>query len=58
MNTFASEVASVTAEVQLDAIFRLAEKVPIAALAIVVVALLAVYGLVRFDLENHLPSPR
>lgn len=58
MNTFASEVASVTAEVQLDTIFRLAEKVPIAALAIVVVALLAVYGLVRFDLENHLPSPR
>lgn len=58
MNPFASEIASATAEVQLDTIFRLAEKVPIAALAILIVALLAVYGLVRFDPGNHLPAPR
>jgi len=32
--------------------------VPLAALALPVVALLAVYGLVRFDPENRLPAAR
>jgi hypothetical protein len=58
MNPFASEIASVTAEAQLSTIVQLAENVPLAALALLVVALLAVYGLVRFDLENHLPASR
>jgi hypothetical protein len=58
MNPFASEIASVTAQAQLSTIVQLAEKVPLAALALLVVVLLAVYGLVRFDLENHLPAAR
>ena len=58
MNPFAPEIASVTAQAQLSTIVQLAEKAPLAALALLVLALLVVYGLVRFDLESHLPAPR
>jgi len=58
MNPFLSEVSSVTAEAHLDTVLSFVEMMPAAAVALLVVALLAVYGLVRFDLENHLPLLR
>jgi hypothetical protein len=58
MNLLLSEVSSVTAEAHLDTVLDLVGRVPEAAVALLIAVLLAVYGLVRFDLENHLPSPR
>ena len=58
MNPLLSEVSSVAAEARLGTIVDLAEKAPAAAIALLIVVLLAAYGLVRFDLESHVSSSR
>jgi hypothetical protein len=39
-------------------LFRLAEKAPAAALALLIAVLLVAFGLVRFELGSHVPVPR
>jgi hypothetical protein len=46
------------AEAQLGMLFKFAEMAPVAAVALLIAVLLVAYGLVRFDLSNHIPSLR
>jgi hypothetical protein len=58
MDPFLPEIASVSAEVQLSTLFKFVEMAPAAAVVLLIAVLLVAYGLVRFDLGSHIPSPR